>query len=396
MKLSTFSLLATGLALSGTTSFAAEGSELPLQVVNRARVEFDDNVNEEKSDEDSSVNLIEELEILFQANGENTFFGLRYLPSFIWYSDREDDDTDLHHSFDASLRHAFNPNTELNLKQVLRFAELPELVEDDVTIRQNNDYLYSSSHIGLGVRVNPRFGIDLEGRHEILSYDDSNVADRNDYDKTTGGANLNYFLSQLSTLSAEGRYSKADYEDEVRSFSSVQGGLGLNNQLTKTVNLNLRGGAEVREYDDVDIDDSTDPYVSAGLNLAPNDGTSINLGAGYSLAQSPVSRFVSQGRASVQAGISYDVTGRLTANLSGSYATGDFKEEDGVAAETATTDAREGTEDVLRLSARVTYEVNKSNYLEAGWQYVDLASEIREESEYTRNRASLGWKTVFK
>ena len=67
-----------------------------------------------------------------------------------------------------------------------------------------------------------------------------------------------------------------------------------------------------------------------------------------------------------------------------------------LASEAAQSSANEGTEDVLRLSARLTLEVSKSNYLEAGWQYIDLASEIREESEYSRNRLSLGWKTVFK
>jgi hypothetical protein len=388
-------MLTAGLVLSSLPLQAAEeGEDLPIKIINRLRVEYDDNVREEKSDQDSSVNIIEELELIFQATGEKTFFGLRYLPSFVYFTDRDEDDSDFHHQFDASLRHVFSPGLELSLTELLRYSEQPELIDNDVQVRENNDFLYNSFNAGLSSRLHERAVLDLEGRHELLSYDDNAVAESNDYDKLSAGLNLNYIVSNLSTLSLEGRYSEADYDDNIRSYSAVQGGLGLNSQIAKGVFTELRGGAEVREYDDADsIEDTEEPYVSAGVTFTPNDATRINIGAGYALAQTPTSRFVAQGRTSVNAGISHDVTGRLTANVSAAYSTGDFEENESVR---SVSGPEGGTEDVARVSARLVYEVSKRNFLEASWQYVDLESEIRPELDYDRNRIALGWKSVLK
>jgi hypothetical protein len=52
----------------------------------------------------------------------------------------------------------------------------------------------------------------------------------------------------------------------------------------------------------------------------------------------------------------------------------------------------EGDEEVLRLSAQATYEVNRSNSLEIGWQWTDLTSDVRSYDEFSRNRAHVGWK----
>lgn len=396
MKMYQRSIVAAGFVLGGMQAgFAAEGGDLPIQLNNRLRVEFDDNVRQAKDNADSSVNIIEDAEFIFDLTGENTFLGLRYMPSFVWYSDREEDDTDLHHQVDASLRHAFSPDVELSLKEILRFSEQPELMENDVIVRENNDYLYNSVNAGLGFRLSPTASVDLEGRHEMVGYTEDNVADANDWSKLVGGANLNYFLSQLTTLSGEARMIETSYEDDIRSSTTYQFGLGLNTELSKGVFAEIRAGGEQQEYDDVDLDDQTEPYVSGGLTLVPNDSTKFNVGAGYALAQTPVSRFVSQGRTSLQAGMSYNLSARLTANASASFATGDF-EADQLVSGSGESGPNSGSEDVTRLSARLTYEVSKTNYLEAGWQYVDLSSDIRPESDYERNRIALGWKTILK
>ncbi|HDL77267.1 MAG TPA: hypothetical protein ENG36_00670, partial [Lentisphaerae bacterium] len=48
------------------------------------------------------------------------------------------------------------------------------------------------------------------------------------------------------------------------------------------------------------------------------------------------------------------------------------------------------SEDIYQVSARVTYKVNRENWLEAGWQYSKLDSDLREDFE--RNRIHVGWK----
>ncbi|MDV7401386.1 hypothetical protein RZS08_58755, partial [Arthrospira platensis SPKY1] len=58
-------------------------------------------------------------------------------------------------------------------------------------------------------------------------------------------------------------------------------------------------------------------------------------------------------------------------------------------------------EEVVLVSVRATYKLNHSNWLEAGWQYQDFSSDLRDSfgnelrSSYERNRLSIGWKTQF-
>jgi hypothetical protein len=90
--------------------------------------------------------------------------------------------------------------------------------------------------------------------------------------------------------------------------------------------------------------------------------------------------------------LSQDISNRLTANGTISYATGDFSADEATSSFDPATDST-GSEDVMRLALRVSYMVNRTNWLEAGWQYSELSSDIRPASEFERNRLSIGWKT---
>jgi hypothetical protein len=51
------------------------------------------------------------------------------------------------------------------------------------------------------------------------------------------------------------------------------------------------------------------------------------------------------------------------------------------------------------VSSRATYKVNRSNWIEAGWQYQDFATDYEDSVlarvPYERNRLDVGWKTQF-
>ena len=184
------------------TSSAQEGA-LPFEVFNRLRVEWDDNVRASATNEQDSVKIIEELEFLTEFNINNTFIGLRYNPSFTWYDDREEDDTDLHHQFDAVLDHEFSPRLSINAKETFRLAELPELIEDSVITRQNNDYIYNSVNLGLNSKLSEMLSAIVNGRYTVIRYDEEAEAQRSDYDKVTLGANLGTQVGPKSTAGAE-------------------------------------------------------------------------------------------------------------------------------------------------------------------------------------------------
>ena len=63
--------------------------------------------------------------------------------------------------------------------------------------------------------------------------------------------------------------------------------------------------------------------------------------------------------------------------------------------------AKDGQEETLQVSARVTYQINRSNWLEAGWQYSDFTSDLeyndgaKMREDFVENRVDVGWKTQF-
>ena len=53
----------------------------------------------------------------------------------------------------------------------------------------------------------------------------------------------------------------------------------------------------------------------------------------------------------------------------------------------------DGDEEWIRAAARLSYSINRRNLVELSYVLADVASDIR--SEYSRNRASMGWVYRF-
>ena len=81
-------------------------AESPVHLSNRLRLGYDDNVYQAgeatladgttvSHEETDSFRILEEIELLLNLNLPRTYLGLRYRPTFAWFSDRENDDSDL-------------------------------------------------------------------------------------------------------------------------------------------------------------------------------------------------------------------------------------------------------------------------------------------------------------
>jgi hypothetical protein len=389
-------------ALMGSAVNAAEESSTGFDAVNRARVEYDDNIREGTSDKEDSIKIIEELELMYNINTEATLLGLRYMPSFVWYENRDEDETDFHHQFDASLRQSLSDSLSFSLKDVFRRAELPELIEGTGVVRENNDYNYNSVNAALDMDISPTLTLKGEGRHIFLAYDDDQVADVSDYDQVVGGLSLISSLDARSLLAGEATYDSTDYEDGVRSYASTQVGLSLERQISESSFFSVRGGYEFRTFDEDGIDDANSPYVSGGLGFNASAETKLNLGVGYYLAQTPTSSFASQEKTVFSVGVDQALSADLSLNVAASYALGTYDGDYATSAAGADTDL-DAEDKVIRVGARLAYVVNPANTVEVGWQYVDYDTDLSGAGEgtseslglrdYERNRLSLGWKT---
>lgn len=354
------------------------------QVVNRLRLEYDDNVNETETDEQDSFKIIEQVNLSYNFNLEQTFLSLRYEPSFTWWSDREDDSTDLHHSFDGVLNHSFSRRVSISLKNTFRFAERPEVVERGTVTRENNDFIYNAALAALSYLMNQSTRLEAAGRSVILRYDEDDVAERNDYDILVGGLTVYRTLQPTTALLGEFRYEQLEYEDDERNSDTLYAGLGLEHTFNPQFLGSLRAGYQGRDFDQTASGSNDTPYVDATATLIPTARTRLTFGGSFAQVEADIFPYASTERVRLFASLAHDFTAKITGYLTGAYSEFSYDGED-----TPRGDLPDGDEDLIQFGARATYEVDRRNFLEAGWQLVDSSSDLR--NDFTRNRVSIGW-----
>jgi hypothetical protein len=379
---------------------ASEGGK-PWQVYNRLRLEYDDNIDQSETDKVGSFKVIEELEFLVNFDLQNTFVSLRYRPSYVWWDKRQPDESDFQQDFDLVWNQTFAPRVVLSTVDSLRRGLVPKLVEDNVVIRQNEDNYYNTLNSTLGILLRPETRLEVSGRYVLLRYDNEDVADTEDFDDFIEGLTLRQQLVPETTILADFRMEQLDYVNNPtngdRGAQSLYLGLGAEQVFSPNLLGTVRGGYQRKDFSDDALGVDRAPYGDLSLTFLPSPATRITAGAGYSLFETDVYPFANQERTQMFASLAHDLTARVAFYLSGAYSIGDYKGTQSVEPE----GVKDGSEDAFEVSTRLTYQLNRSNWLEAGWQYQNLDSDLRRidnsklRESFDRNRVDLGWKVQF-
>ncbi len=382
-------------------------AESPIHMNNRLRIGYDDNVYQagdaEASDgstvtheKTDSTRIIEEIEMLVNLNLQRTYLGLRYRPSFIWYSNRDNDDTDFLQDLDLNFVQKFTPTLVLSISETLRASQLPELQDENFVVRADDDNYYNSALATLSYNVTPETRIDLSGRYILLKYTD-NAHENDNYYSAVGGLTLRQQLASRTTLMGDLRYQTVVYNEadaeHNRDANSVFAGLGAEQTFNPKLLGSLRAGMEQRMYDNDAIDDNTQPYFELSSTFLPTPATRITAAAAYSIYESDVAFYLSQNRTYLSLSFAHDFTTKLSFYASGAYALNqyeaDYALDDGDPTTPTPTDADENS---FLVSARLTYRINRINWVEVGYQFIKLDSDLVGRESYDRNRFDVGWK----
>ena len=381
------------LALVAPAVWAAS-AESPIHLNNRLRLGFDDNIYQEDDDRDpnSSFRIVEELELLLNLNMERTYLGLRYRPSLIWYEDREPGSTDFLHDLDLNFSHNFSPSLVLSLADTLQAGQLPELQDENYIVREEDDHYHNSAIATLSYNLRPETRIDVSGRHILFIYDDDSPAkENNDYTSVIGGLTLRQQLASRSTVMGDLRYQTLSYNEAGAEYNrdadTIYAGLGVEQNFSPAVIGTLRGGLESRMYDNEAYDDNNQPYGEISMTFLPTPATRITGAASYSIYESDVDSYLSQNRSYLSLSMAHDFTAKLSFYVSGAYSLSAYEAD--YSLDSAMGDA---DENAYMVSARLAYRINRINWLEAGWQYVQLDSDVLNRESYVRNRFDVGWK----
>ena len=385
-------LLAGVLLLSGLVQ--AQERRLPFEVNNRVRVEHDDNIYQTSEDQQDSFKFIEELELIKNMQFDQSLISMRYSPSFVYWTDREDDN-DLHHQVDALLKHQLNDRFGISASELYRYAELPEVIaviaDESTVVREKSDYSYNALSLGGNAKFSELTTGNLDFRWNSLAYDRSDVAGINDYNQYIYGGTLNREVGKRSTVGAELRFSDYVYEDEGRDAFGTQIGVVGDYSVTARSKFNGRVGYEFKEFDDANTDSAESPYLRGSYSFAPGPGTVAEVGASFSLTDAPVSPYANAESTTLYGRFAHDITPKVNLNLIGLYTVSSYDREE-TAATSELESIPEGEENVLRLSSKLSFRINTQHSVEANLQFTDLASDIRSDLEYDRTRLSLGWR----
>ena len=390
-------IVAACLLALATPAFA----ESPIHLNNRLRLGYDDNVYQAGEataadgstvthDKTDSFRIIEELEMLVNLNLQRTYLGLRYRPSFIWYSDRDDDDTDFLHDVDLNFVQKITPALVLSISDTLRASQLPELQDENYVVRAKDDNYYNSALATLSYNVRPETRLDLSGRYILLRYtEDANENDN--YYSAVGGLTLRQQLASRTTLMGDLRYQMVVYDEAEEAYNrdanSMFGGLGVEQTFNPKLLGSLRAGVEQRMYDNDAADDNTQPYGELSMTFLPTPATRITTAASYSIYESDIATYLSQNRTYLSLSFAHDFTTKLNFYLSGAYSLNQYEAD--YALETGAVDADETS---FLVSARLAYRINRINWLEVGYQFIKLDSDLVNRESYDRNRFDIGWK----
>ena len=377
-------------------------AESPVHLNNRLRIGYDDNVYQAgeatlpdgstvKHDKSDSFRILEELELLLNLNQPRTYLGLRYRPTLAWFSDREDDDTDLWHDLDLNFIQKFSPALSLSFNDTLRYSQLPELQDENFVVRQDDDNYYNSALATLSYNIKPETRIDVSGRHILLRYTEDDHENDNYY-SVVGGLTLRQQLASRTTLMGDLRYQALVYDEadavNNRDANSVFAGLGAEQTFNPKMIGSLRAGVEQRMYDNEDYDDNTQPYGELSVTFLPSPATRITGSASYSIYESDVAYYLSQNRTYLSLSFAHDFTAKLSFYASSAYAINEYEAD--YSLEAGAVDADETS---ILLSARLSYRINRINWIETGVQYIELDSDLVNRESYDRLRWDvIGWK----
>lgn len=388
-----------GIAVAGLlAAFAVTGfaDSTPIHIYNRLRVGVDDNIYSAERHEKTSLRLVEEIEVKLNLALERLYLGIDYRPSLLWLPERDSDKTDFLHDLTANLSYNLTPNLVFSFKDTLRASQLPELENEGYIVRADDDNFVNTAVATLAYSILPQTRIDLSGRYSVLEYSDDDH-DWDNYWMAVGGVTLRQILASHSTVFGDFRYMKLEYpdaddDDYCRDSDAFFGGLGLEHTFGQQLIGSLRGGVQARQYDSDAFDDNTKPYVDASLTFMPTPDTRFTLAGGYTISESDVGAYASQDRYTLALNLAHDFTDRLTLYANGSVALSRYEADYAFNGDEYEIQYKDEDETSYSAGARLAYKIGQINWLELGYTFVKLDSDVYGRSSYDRNRADIGWK----
>ncbi len=392
---------------------AGEG-ERPFHVESFLRLGWDDNVTYAEENKVDTFYIREELALTFDKTYETGFLGLRYRPAIDWYENYGDDSKEeWTHAVDVNWMQMMGRRLSLQVAEAFFHYDRSEIVDSDGVLRQPNyGYMYNTAAGTLTAVLTPKLRVSGSLRHQLLRYVEDEIADREDYDIWSYGAQMGTQVGKSTTLFVDGSVDDISYEgsgktqrvelpgyrdsfvEEIPNRDSITYNIGAGLERVFSPNLlgRLRGGYTYKDMDAALQSDDDSPYGEAQVTIIPVPTTRLTLSAAYSLYQSGLQTFANQTRTTLSANLAHDLTRRITVAIYAAYYQSDYDTKNAVDLVADEASVEDGSETSSSVGARVSYRVDNNNWIDLGYSFSDFSSDFRERVGAQRNRVDVGWK----
>ena len=386
------------LSLVSASVFAAK--ERSIRVQNTVRLGYDDNVYQNDDNKEGTAYITDIINI----SGKLTFSSrsdmlLYWQPEFRYRLDA-DPKFITYQDLYARFNHALSQRTFLQISDRFRYQDKDG--QSDIGQTQDQNYLENDLMGSVDYTINAVSHTTLGGGYEFRTWDDSEYGGgtlNNDYTQWRADGSYIRELRPNTTQGVLGLgYMDHTYDGDRGGFKSTTISGGVDQNFSPNVIGNIRLGYAFSQVDGAQGDsDTSAPYLQAGLDVNPTARTSFTGTMGYSLSQSQNSIYNAQDQFSMGLGVRHDLTGKISLSSSLSYIyslyDGDFiRTGTGFGGVPVGVDIEDAKENYITFNVRASYQINRSNFIDAGYQFSTRSSDSDNLNEYDRNVLDIGWR----
>jgi predicted porin len=406
-----------GIMALGAASLYAYDPEMTRQLSGRpwtvaatVRGFYDDNVTTSSSRfKEDSFGLEVSPSAHLNLPMEQTFISLGYIYSLRWYQDRDPNEIDQSHEFNAKLRHQFNPRHDISVDESFILTSEPTIAErfgiitSPVRTRTDSDILHNRASINYMAGLSQRVSLGIGYNNDLYDYEQEGAGSRSAlldrlehlihadarYQFNPSLVGLIGYSFRLTTYTGDDVIFPGLMSDD-RDSHSHYGYVGGDYDLTAKLRATVRVGGQFTEYSEAD-ESSVSPYADASLTYVFRPSSSITVGVRHDRNATDIVNPDGKGTPTLDAEstvaylqLIHQITSKLTGSLIGQYQTSEFN--DG---------ASDGqVEDLYLLGVNLSYSFNRHFSAEAGYNYDFLDSDVNGR-DYHRNRVYLGVRATY-
>ena len=380
---------------------------LPLKWSVGVNLTYDDNVNPTAvgpGADDSAVSINPYVGLSFVSITPQTTWDVYARVGGIYYFDTPDaigsDDLYAQARAGVNFTHRVSERLRFSSRNTISYELEPDYSYGFASTRQAGEYLYWSTDNSVGYRWTERLatysGFTLNG----LDY--GSEVDNSDRFTWTLYNQFRYQLTPQTVLTAEYRYSETTGNGVASDSTNHYLLGGVEHRFSPNTILVARVGAQFREVDSVNSDDTVDPYAELTLNTAINDQFSIRSFLRYGIedydtvvvAGFPGALTEFDSKETLRVGVSgnYVISPKLSAFGGVDYIFSDFSDGRDVATNTA--GGGSPTEDLINAYVGLTVKFTDNLFGDVSYNFTDSNSDLPNRS-YDRNRVTVGVRAEF-